>query len=99
VNRGFDDVLVALALMVSAAYVLLTLGPKGLRRRLWAALARRAEEAPAGLHLHGVARRLRAAADKTARACGGCDGCGPEPAAGGSSEARVPLSKVGRRRG
>jgi hypothetical protein len=76
-NRALDEILVALALIVSVGYATLALGPKDLRKRLWAALAGRAERAPAGL-LRGLARRLRAAAERSAGACGGCDSCAPE---------------------
>jgi hypothetical protein len=100
VNRALDGILVTLVLIVSTGYAVLALGPKGLRKWLWAALAERAEKAPAGLGLERLARRLRAAADKTAGACGGCDSCGPEPevSAGGTREVRVPLAKIGKRR-
>jgi len=110
-NKVLDDGLVILLLLASVAYALSSLGPKGLRRRLWSALARAAARAPAGWHMAGLARRLdQAAADKSASACGGCDNCGDggENSEGGDSEGgeqtnttseiRVPLAKIGRRR-
>jgi hypothetical protein len=103
-NKLLDNGLVALALAASGFYALLALGPKSLRRFLWAALARAAASAPPALHLAGLARRLDAVAGKISSACGGCETCGPEPskgaAAGGEGNApeiRVPLAQVGKR--
>jgi hypothetical protein len=98
-NRVVDDLIVALVLAVSAGYALMALGPKGLRKRIWGSLASWAERVPAGLHLQGVALRFRAAAERKAAACGGCDNCdstgtAPKAAAG---EVRIPLAKIGRR--
>jgi hypothetical protein len=99
-NKVLDDGLVILLLIASVAYAFSSLGPKGLRRRLWSSMARLAARAPAGLHLAGLARRLdQAAASKSAGACGGCDtfgDTGEEKDA--STEVRVPLTKIGRRR-
>jgi hypothetical protein len=94
--------LVALALIASVAYALFALGPKGLRRRAWGALARIAARA----HLEGASRRLAASAGKASAACGGCGSCESEsPTSGGSSavegrrgEVSVPLGKIGKRR-
>jgi hypothetical protein len=99
VSGVLDDIVVALALILSVCYAVLALGPKGLRKRWWGALAGHAEKAPAALHLGGVARRLRAAADRASAACGGCESCGPEPEAspGSAREVRVPLATIGRR--
>jgi hypothetical protein len=99
-----DDAAVAAALLVSALYVLLTLGPRALRRRALSRLAEWAARAPAGLRLAGLAARLGAAANK-AGACGGCDNCA-SPAKGGSaggrsdgaSEFKIPVGGIGRRR-
>jgi hypothetical protein len=98
-SRILDDGLVALALLASLTYAVFALGPKGLRRRLWAALAERAEKAPSGLRLGGLARRWRSAAESAGGACGGCESCGPEPEvrAGGAHEVRVPLARIGKR--
>ena len=57
-NRIFDDAVVGLALLASAGYALSSLGPKGLRTRLFTALAQLTARAPAFLHLGSVARRL-----------------------------------------
>jgi hypothetical protein len=101
-NRILDNFLVGLALLASAGYAFSRLGPKGLRTRMWAALAQAAARAPAILRLGGLARRLEAAAAaKTKGACGGCDSCGSEPSSTTStapaSEVRVPVSEIGRR--
>lgn len=97
-NRTLDELLVALALAASAGYAALALGPKGLRMRLYAALAQATEAAPAALHLQGVARRLKAAAERSGGACGGCDTCAPRTdAPAGEREVRVPLDRIARR--
>jgi hypothetical protein len=82
-NKFIDDSLVALALAASVGYALSSLGPRGLRTALRRWLANAAAQAPAVLHLGGVARRLAAAADAKA-GCGGCGGCGDEAAGGGT---------------
>ena len=41
-NHALDEMLVGLVFIVSAGYAVLALGPRGLRKRLWAALAERA---------------------------------------------------------
>jgi hypothetical protein len=99
VSHALDNIVVALALIISVCYAALALGPKSLRKRWWGALAEHAEKAPPALHLGGVARRLRAVADRASAACGGCESCGPEPAAssGSAREVRVPLATIGRR--
>jgi hypothetical protein len=109
-NKMLDNGLVALVLIASVGYALVSFGPKAQLRRLWAGLARLAASAPPGLHLGGIARRLEGAAAKSAGGCGGCDNCEPEPASGaksssaerrivegGVSEVRVPLEKIGKR--
>jgi len=99
-NRVLDNSLVGLALLASAGYALSSLGPKGLRRRMWAALARLAARAPAFLQLGRLARRLDQASQKTAGACGGCGTCGSEPPdthQPSASEFRLPAAKIGRR--
>ena len=100
-NGLLDHFLVGLALLASAGYAFSRLGPKGLRTRMWAALARAAARAPASLKLGGLARRLEAAAAaKSTGACGGCDSCGSVASTDGKateSEVRVPLSEIGRR--
>ncbi len=99
-NRILDNAVVGLALLASAGYALSSLGPKGLRMRLFTALAQLAAHAPAILHLDPVARRLEAAAGKTSGSCGGCGSCDPAPSTQDqppASEVRVPIAKVGRR--
>jgi hypothetical protein len=99
-NKVLDNGLVILLLLASVAYAFASLGPKALRRRVLATLARFAARIPAGLHLEGLARRLEQAATvKSAGACGGCGTCGDDGAQKQSStEVSVPLTKIGRRR-
>jgi hypothetical protein len=96
-NSVIDNSLVGLALLVSAGYALLSLGPRSLRRRLLAASSR----ATAFLGLRRTAGRLSAAsAGKAHGACGGCDSCGsdqPPTTEGPAAEVRVPVGKIGRR--
>jgi hypothetical protein len=104
-NSVLDELLVGVALLVSAAYALLSLGPKTLRRRLLGVSGRVMARAPAFFGLRRVAERLAAAATASAGgACGGCDNCGSEQAApdtpagkSQSAEIAVPLAKIGRR--
>ena len=104
-NGILDDSLVGLALLVSAGYALSSLGPRSVRRRLLAGLSRVMARAPAFLGLHRMAQWLAvASAGKAQGACGGCDGCGEEPAAQKSptqnsqaGEVKVPLAQIGRR--
>jgi hypothetical protein len=100
-NSVIDNFLVGLALLVSAGYALLSLGPKSLRRRLLEALSRAAARAPAFLGLRRTAQRLAAASTgKAPGACGGCDDCGAEKAPAQKSagaEITVPVGKIGRR--
>ncbi len=105
-NTILDNFLVGVALLASAAYALASLGPRSLRRRLLAGLSRVMGRAPAILGLRRMAQRFAAASvGKAKGACGGCDGCGDEPAAAQKSpaqnlrpdEVKVPLAQVGRR--
>jgi hypothetical protein len=100
-NGVIDNSLVGLALLVSAGYALLSLGPRSLRRRLLAALSRAAARAPAFLCLRRTAQRLAvASAGKAHGACGGCDDCGSEKAPtknSAAAEITVPMGKIGRR--
>jgi|SRR5277367_2800516 hypothetical protein len=92
-NGILDNVLVGLALIVSAAYALASLGPKSWRRRALGGLGRVMARAPAFLHLRRAAQRFTvASAGKAPGACGGCDSCGPQEA-----EINVPVAKIGRR--
>ena len=103
-NSILDNALVGLALLASAGYVAVSLGPRSLRRRILGVLGRAAARAPAFLGLGGMAQRL-AAASMAAGACGGCDNCGAEQAAvqksptqsSSATEVRVPMAKIGRR--
>jgi hypothetical protein len=100
-NNFLDDSLVALVLLVSAGYVVSSLGPKSLRHRFLQVLSRVLGKAPAFLRLGPVSEKLSAAAAVKAKgACGGCDNCGSEqtPAAKSTStEIAVSVEKIGRR--
>ena len=104
-NGVIDSSLVGLALLASGGYVLLSLGPRGLRRRLAQGLSQAASRAPAFLGLRRMAERLAASAGKAQGACGGCDDCGSGQAAAKKSaaknsqapEVKVPVGKIGRR--
>jgi hypothetical protein len=99
-NGVIDGSLVGLALLVSGGYVLLSLGPRSLRRRLAQGLSKAAARAPAFLGQRRMAQRLAASAGKAQGACGGCDDCGSGQAAAktpAAGEVRVPLGKIGRR--
>jgi hypothetical protein len=99
-SRLLDAALVAIALGASVGYALYSLGPKTLRRWLRTALADLAAQAPAGLHLGRIERRLREAAGGSG-ACGGCDSCAPtaeDARSGAGKEIRVPAASIGRRR-
>jgi hypothetical protein len=105
-NGILDGSLVGLALLLSVGYALLSLGPRGLRRKLLAALSGAAARVPAALGLRAAAQRLSiAAAGKNQGACGGCDDCGTSAVDAAKSptkdspaaEVRVPVAKIGRR--
>jgi hypothetical protein len=99
-NGILDDSLVGLALIVSAGYALSSLGPRSWRRRLLGALSRLTSHAPAFLGLRRTARWFASASDSKADgACGGCDGCGSEPAVQQppGADVSVPVTKIGRR--
>jgi hypothetical protein len=96
-----DSSLVGVTLLASAAYAVLALGPRSLRRRLLAALSRVLARAPALPGMRRTAQWLEAAsAGKSQGACGGCDDCGSEKAPAAktpAAEVRVPVGKIGRR--
>jgi hypothetical protein len=101
-NSVLDNSLVGVALLASAVYAISSLGPRTLRRRLFAGLSQLTARAPRFLGLGRIAQRFAAAANGKAQgACGGCDSCGSEPAASEpkspASEVRVPVEKIGRR--
>ena len=103
-NGILDNSLVGLALLASTGYAVASLGPKSLRRRMLAAMARATAHAPRFLGLRRISERLEAASGKVQGACGGCNSCGSEQAPGSKStesaqapEINVPVSKIGRR--
>jgi hypothetical protein len=100
-NGILDNCLVGLALVVSGAYAVASLGPKSLRGRMLGALSRLMARAPAFLHLRRAAQWFTvASAGKSSGACGGCDTCGSEQAPAhkpAESEVNVPVAKIGRR--
>jgi hypothetical protein len=96
-NGVLDDTLVGLALLISAGYAVSSLGPRSLRRRILAAVARVLTRAPAFLGVRRLAQRLEAAsADPAQGACGGCGSCGAEPKAP-AADVSIPVGRVGRR--
>ena len=100
-NGILDNVLVGLALLVSAVYAVMSLGPKSLRRRLFGALGQIAARAPAFLHLRRAAQWLAVASEgKVQGACGGCESCGSDQPSAQTSpapEVKVPVANIGRR--
>jgi hypothetical protein len=100
-NGILDNFLVGLALIVSAAYAVASLGPKSLRRRLLAAFGRVMARAPAYLHLQRAGQWFTVrSAGEASGACGGCDGCGSDQGPAREpqeSEVNVPVAKIGRR--
>ncbi len=92
-----DELLVGLVLAASAVHAVVSLGPRGLRRRLFAAAAVLLLRLPAVPGLRALALRLQASAGAAGGSCGGCDDCGTPPAKP-DAEIRVPLSSVLRRR-
>jgi len=95
-----DDMLVGIALFLGFGYATYSLGPKSWRARWFSgaqAVLRRLPGAPA----RRVAEQLAARAGKPGGACGGCDNCGsatPEAGRADTSEVRIPLAKIGKRR-
>ncbi|MEP6546196.1 MAG: DUF6587 family protein [Gammaproteobacteria bacterium] len=105
-NSVLDNSLVGLALLASAGYAVMKLGPRSLRQRVLKGLSRVFASAPAFLNLQRISGWLDAAsAGKVQGACGGCDGCGSEQTPvqqtaaqkSAPSEVRVPVGKIGRR--
>jgi hypothetical protein len=94
-NRICDIGFVSILILASVSYALMKLAPKPMRRRVSGALARLLIRVPT---LHGVARRLEAAAQETSAGCGGCASCEPETQTKAPSEVHVPLAAIGRRR-
>jgi hypothetical protein len=95
-NSVLDNSLVGLALLASAGYAVVKLGPRSLRQRMLAGLSRLIARAPLAFGLRRISERLGAAsAGKAQGACGGCDTCGSENLP--QSEVRVPVAKIGRR--
>jgi hypothetical protein len=100
-NGILDNFLVGLALIVSAAYAVASLGPKSLRGRMFATLGRVMARAPAFLHLRRAAQWFMVASvGKSSGACGGCDSCASDQGTvhkPEESEVNVPVAKIGRR--
>jgi hypothetical protein len=104
-NGFLDNSLVGLALLASAGYAVVKLGPRSLRQHMLAGLSRMIARAPPAFGLRRISERLGAAsAGKAQGACGGCDNCGSEPASAQSAaqnspaaEVRVSVAKIGGR--
>jgi hypothetical protein len=100
-NHWLDHALVGILLAASAAYAVMSLGPRALRLRILAGLSRIAASAPRSLRLSRWAQKFAlAAAAKPKGACGGCEDCGAgtnSTAPSASSEIKIPVGKIGRR--
>jgi len=103
-NSVLDNFLVGLALLASAGYAAMKLGPRSLRQSVLKGLSRLFAQAPTLLRLRRISERLdAAAAGKAQGACGGCDDCGSEQTqqagaeSSASAEVRVPVANIGRR--
>ena len=103
-NGILDDLLVGLVLVAACGYAIYSLGPKSWRGPLLVGMASLLGRLPAFVGLRGLGQRLdQAARSKSKGSCGGCDNCGSdEPAQGQaqttSSEVRIPLAKIRKRR-
>ena len=105
-NSVLDNSLVGLALLASAGYAVVRLGPRSLRPHMLAGLSRLIGRAPPAFGLRRISERLGAAsAGRAQGACGGCDNCGSEqtPAQQAAQtvpqpEVRVPVAQIGTRR-
>jgi hypothetical protein len=104
-----DKLVVFLALGLSLAYAVFSLGPRALRARIAAVLGRTAPRTPRALGLQRGVAKLAAVAAAKAKG-GGCNDCASNPAVaripssaakapGVEGEVRVPLSRIPRRRG
>jgi hypothetical protein len=93
-----DNSVVGLMLLVSAAYAVLSMGPRSLRNRLLSLLSRATAAAPRFLGLRRVSQRLAAAsAVKPSGACGGCDNCGTEESSAqvsSSPDINIPVANI-----
>ena len=104
-NSVLDNSLVGLALLASAGYAIMKLGPRSVRQSVLAGLSKLFAHAPATAGLRRISERFGAAsAGKAQGACAGCDNCGSEqtpvqPAAQDSvpGEVSVPVARIGRR--
>jgi hypothetical protein len=100
-SNFLDNSLVGLALLLSAGYVISSLGPRSLRQRFLATLSRALTRAPAFLGLGRMSQKLAAASIVKAKgACGGCENCGTEQTTApqpGANEIKVAVEKIGRR--
>ena len=107
-NTLLDNSLVGGAILISAVYAVVRLGPRALRARMLAAMSRRLAAAPSFLKLTRISKGLAAAAAAES-ACGGCDSCGTETKSAAqnssepssqtqpSAEIKVPVANIGRR--
>lgn len=95
-NGIIDNVLVGLALLASALYVLTSLGPRSLRYRLLAAMSRWVSRFPEFLRLRRVAQRLAAAAGRAAGPGGGCNSCSSSPTSAKAPRKSAIGTPVGR---
>jgi hypothetical protein len=95
-----DDMLVGIALCLGFGYATYSLGPKSWRARWFGGTAAVLRRLP-GAALRRAAEHVAARAGTTGGACGGCADCGstsPRTERSGTSEVRIPLAKIGKRR-
>jgi len=87
-----DHMLVGIALFFGFGYAMYSLGPKSWRARWLGGTAAVLRRLP-GAASRRAAEQLAVRAGKTGGACGGCADCGSA-----TSEVRIPLAKIGKRR-
>lgn len=102
-THWLDEALVGASLLASALYAAVSLGPRGVRRRLLSLAGTGLGRMPRWFGLRALAERCTAAAVQAPGACGGCNSCaGEEPAqgrAGGpAQDVRISPAQIGRRR-
>jgi hypothetical protein len=100
VTAFLDGLLVCVALSVSGAYVLLSLGPKTWRQRWRDRLGALAARAPASFGMRALLRRLAGGAEA---GCGGCGSCADAATSAAPApptrpgEVRISVGRIGRR--
>ncbi len=105
-THWLDEGLVGVLLLASAVYAAMSLGPRGVRRRVLRIAGACLGRFPRSFGLRGWAARCTAAAVRAQGSCGGCDSCASEapasgpassPAQGTARDIRIAPSQIGRR--